>query len=476
MAEQFDVFVIGAGPGGYIAAIRCAQLGYRTACIDDWTRAGGKPAPGGTCTNVGCIPSKALLQSSEHFDHAGHAFADHGIGIGTLTLDVPRMQARKDKVVAQNNDGILFLFKKNKVAFFHGLGSFAGGDAERGWKLQVAGAKAAELVAQHVIVATGSTPRALPGAAIDNVRVLDNAGALALTEVPKRLGVVGAGVIGLEMGSVWRRLGAQTTVLEALPALLGAADEAVAKEAKRVFAKQGLAIHTGIAITGVKVGADDVAVEYNDAHGKAQRATFDRLIVSIGRAPRTAGLDAAAVGLQLDERGFIAVDDECRTNLPRVWAVGDVVRGPMLAHKAEEEGVAVAERIAGQRPHVDFNTVPWVIYTAPEIAWVGRTEQQLKADGVAYRAGSFPFAANGRARAMGEATGFVKILADAATDRILGMHVIGPFASELIAEGVVAMEFGAASEDLARICHAHPSLSEATKEAALAVDGRTLNL
>jgi dihydrolipoamide dehydrogenase len=476
VAEQFDVVVIGAGPGGYIAAIRCAQLGYRTACIDDWTRAGGKPAPGGTCTNVGCIPSKALLQSSEHFDHAGHAFAEHGIGIGTLTLDVPRMQARKDKVVAQNNDGILFLFKKNKVAFFHGLGSFAGGGAEGGWKLQVAGAKAAELVAQHVIVATGSTPRALPGVAIDNVRVLDNAGALALREVPKRLGVVGAGVIGLEMGSVWRRLGAQTTVLEALPALLGAADEAVAKEAKRVFAKQGLAIHTGIAITGVKVGADDVAVEYNDAQGKAQRATFDRLIVSIGRAPRTAGVDAAAVGLQLDERGFIAVDDECRTNLPRVWAVGDVVRGPMLAHKAEEEGVAVAERIAGQRPHVDFNTVPWVIYTAPEIAWVGRTEQQLKADGVAYRAGSFPFAANGRARAMGEATGFVKILADATSDRILGMHVIGPFASELIAEGVVAMEFGAASEDLARICHAHPSLSEATKEAALAVDGRTLNL
>jgi dihydrolipoamide dehydrogenase len=476
MAEQFDVVVIGAGPGGYIAAIRCAQLGYRTACIDDWTRAGGKPAPGGTCTNVGCIPSKALLQSSEHYDHAGHAFADHGIGIGTLTIDVARMQARKDKVVAQNNDGILFLFKKNKVAFFHGLGSFAGGGADGGWKLKVGGAKTAELVAKHVIVATGSTPRALPGVAIDNVRVLDNAGALALTEVPKRLGVVGAGVIGLEMGSVWRRLGAQTTVLEALPAFLGAADEAVAKEAKRVFAKQGLAIHTGVAITGVKVGADDVAVEYSDAEGKAQRATFDRLIVSIGRAPRTAGLDAAAVGLRLDERGFVAVDDECRTNLPNVWAVGDVVRGPMLAHKAEEEGVAVAERIAGQRPHVDFNTVPWVIYTAPEIAWVGRTEQQLKADGVAYRAGSFPFAANGRARAMGEATGFVKILADAATDRILGMHVIGPFASELIAEGVVAMEFGAASEDLARICHAHPSLSEATKEAALAVDGRTLNL
>ena len=476
MSEQFDVVVIGAGPGGYIAAIRCAQLGYRTASIDDWTRAGGKPAPGGTCTNVGCIPSKALLQSSEHFDLAGHAFAEHGIGIGTLTIDVARMQARKEKVVAQNNDGILFLFRKNKVTFFHGLGSFTGGSAEDGWTLRVAGAKAAELVAKHVIVATGSTPRALPGVAIDNVRVLDNAGALGLTEVPKRLGVVGAGVVGLEMGSVWRRLGAQTTVLEVLPALLGAADEAVAKEAQRVFAKQGLAIHTGVAITAVKVGAEEVAVEYVDAGGKAHRATFDRLIVSIGRAPHTAGLNPAAVGLRLDERGFVAVDDDCRTNLPNVWAVGDVVRGPMLAHKAEEEGVAVAERIAGQHGHVDFNTVPWVIYTSPEIAWVGRTEQQLKADGVAYRTGSFPFAANGRARAMGDTAGFVKILADAASDRILGMHVIGPFASELIAEGVVAMEFGASSEDLARICHAHPSLSEATREAALAVDGRTLNL
>jgi dihydrolipoamide dehydrogenase len=476
MTERFDVVVIGAGPGGYIAAIRCAQLGYRTACIDDWERAGGKPALGGTCTNVGCIPSKALLQSSEHYDHAAHAFADHGIGIGSLAIDVPRMQARKDRVVAQNNDGIMFLFKKNKVAFFHGLGSFTGGGADGGWNVAVHGPQAAALAAKHVIVATGSKPRALPGVAIDNVRVLDNAGALALTEVPKRLGVVGAGVIGLEMGSVWRRLGAHTTVLEALPAFLGAADEAVAKEAKRVFARQGLEIHLGIAIAAVHVSADEVAVEFGDAEGKPRRAAFDRLIVSIGRVPHTAGLGAAAVGLQLDERGFVAVDDQCRTNLPNVWAVGDVVRGPMLAHKAEDEGVAVAERIAGQHGHVDFNTVPWVIYTAPEIAWVGKTEQQLRADGVAYRAGSFPFAANGRARAMGEATGFVKILADAASDRILGMHVIGPNASELIAEGVLAMEFGAASEDLARICHAHPSLSEATKEAALAVDGRTLNL
>jgi dihydrolipoamide dehydrogenase len=476
MAEQFDVVVIGAGPGGYVAAIRCAQLGFKTACVDDWTRAGGKPAPGGTCTNVGSIPSKALLQSSENYEHAGHAFADHGIDVKGLAIDVKRMQARKEKVVAQNNDGILYLFKKNKIAFFHGVGSFTGGSVDAGWMLRVDGANPAELQAKHVIVATGSKPRALPGVAIDNVRVLDNDGALAMSEVPARLGVVGAGVIGLEMGSVWRRLGAQTTMLEALPAFLGAADEAVAKEAKRVFAKQGLAIQTGVAITKVTVGADAVVVDYTDSATKPQQATFDRLIVSIGRVPHTAGLNAAAVGLQLDERGFVAVDSECRTNLPGVWAIGDVVRGPMLAHKAEEEGVAVAERIAGQHGHVDFNTVPWVIYTSPEIAWVGQTEQQLKAEGIAYRAGSFPFSANGRARALGDTTGFVKILADATTDRILGMHVIGPMASELISEGVVAMEFGAASEDLARICHAHPSLSEVTKEAALAVDKRTLNL
>ena len=475
MSEQFDVVVIGGGPGGYIAAIRAAQLGFKTACIDDWSRADGKPAPGGTCTNVGCITSKALLQSSENFEHAGHTFGDHGIGVGGLTIDVKKMLARKDRVVAQNNDGILYLFKKNKVAYFHGFGSFAGKEGEN-WKINVAGAKPAALVATHVIVATGSKPRALPGVAIDNVRVLDNEGALAIPSVPKTLGLVGAGVIGLEMGSVWRRLGADVTVLEALPAFLGAVDTSIAKEALKLFTKQGLAIHTSVQITDVKVGPDDVTVTYTDADGKVQTATFDHLIVSFGRIPFTGGLGADTVGLQLDERGFVAVDAECRTNLPNVWAIGDVVRGPMLAHKAEDEGVAVAERIAGQHGHVDFNTVPWVIYTSPEIAWVGKTEQQLKAEGVDYRAGSFPFTANGRARAMGDTSGFVKILADRKTDRILGMHVIGPMASELISEGVVAMEFGAASEDLARICHAHPSLSEATKEAALAVDGRTLNL
>jgi dihydrolipoamide dehydrogenase len=443
MAEQFDVVVIGGGPGGYIAAIRAAQLGFTTACIDDWSRADGRPAPGGTCTNVGCIPSKALLQSSENYEHAGHAFADHGIEVNGLGLNLQKMLARKDRVVAQNNDGILYLFKKNKVAFFHGIGSFAGKDGDA-WQV--------------------------------NVRVLDNAGALAMAGVPKKLGVVGAGVIGLEMGSVWRRLGADVTVLEALPAFLGAVDSAVAKEALKLFTKQGLAIHTGVAITDVKVGKQDVAVAYTDAAGKSQGATFDHLIVSIGRIPYTGALDAGHVGLRLDERGFVEVDGECRTNLPNVWAVGDVVRGPMLAHKAEEEGVAVAERIAGQHGHVDFNTVPWVIYTSPEIAWVGQTEQQLQAAGVDYRSGTFPFMANGRARALGDTSGFVKILADRKTDRILGVHIIGPQASELISEGVVAMEFGASSEDLARICHAHPSLSEATREAALAVDGRTLNL
>jgi len=316
----------------------------------------------------------------------------------------------------------------------------------------------------------------LPGVAFDNVRVLDNAGALAIPDVPKRLGVVGAGVVGLEMGSVWRRLGSEVTMLEALPAFLGAADEAVAKEALKQFTRQGLAIRLGVTITGVKVGTNDVTVDYKDASGNAQKATFDRLIVSIGRIPYTDGLGAETVGLKLDARGFVDVDADCRTNLPNVYAIGDVVRGPMLAHKAEDEGVAVAERIAGQHPHVDFNTIPWVIYTSPEIAWVGKTEQQLRKEGVAYRAGSFPFSANGRARAIGETTGFVKLLADAATDRILGMHAIGPLVSELIAEGVVAMEFGASSEDIARICHAHPTLSEVTREAALAVDKRTLNL
>jgi dihydrolipoamide dehydrogenase len=472
--KNFDVVVIGGGPGGYIAAIRAAQLGLNTACIDDWKNAKGGPAPGGTCTNVGCIPSKALLQSSENFDHANHHFADHGITLGGVKMDVAKMLARKDAVVKQNNDGILYLFKKNKVTFFHGRGSFAAA-RDGGYEIKVAGAAEDTLLARHVIVATGSNPRQLPGAEFDEETILSNDGALRIAEVPKRLGVIGAGVIGLEMGSVWRRLGADVTVLEALPAFLGAVDESVAKEAQKIFTKQGLKISLGVKIASVKNGKKGVTVAYTDSAGAEQVLECDRLIVSIGRVPNTNGLDAGAVGLKLDERGFVAVDDDCRASLPNVWAIGDVVRGPMLAHKAEEEGVAVAERIAGQHGHVNFNTIPWVIYTSPEIAWVGQTEQQLKAEGRAYKAGQFPFMANGRARALGDTTGFVKFLADARTDEILGVHVIGPMASELISEAVVAMEFKASSEDIARICHAHPSLSEATKEAALAVDKRTLN-
>lgn len=474
MAQSFDVVVIGAGPGGYIGAIRAAQLGLQVACIDDWQTADGKPAPGGTCTNVGCIPSKALLQSSENYEHAAHAFADHGIKVSGLSMDVAQMLKRKDKVVKQNNDGILYLFKKNKVTFFHGKGAFSGGSAGA-WQIKVSGKTNETLTAKHVIVATGSAPRALPGAPFDNKLILDNAGALAIPDVPKRLGVIGAGVIGLEMGSVWRRLGAEVAILEALPAFLGAADETVAKEAQRAFARQKLNIQLGVKVNGVKTGTA-VTVDYTDGGGKAQTLTVDKLIVSIGRMPNTGDLNTAAVGLKLDERGFVAVDDHCKTNLPNVWAIGDVVRGPMLAHKAEEEGVAVAQRIAGKYGHVDFNTVPWVIYTSPEIAWVGKTEQQIRAEGIEYRTGSFPFSANGRARALGDTTGLVKFVADKKTDRILGVHMIGPMVSELIAEAVVAMEFGASSEDIAMICHAHPSLSEAVKEAALAVDGRTLNL
>ena len=474
MSKAFDVVVIGGGPGGYIAAIRAAQLGFNTACVDEWKNDKGGPAPGGTCTNVGCIPSKALLQSSENFEQAGHHFADHGIGLTNLSIDVTKMLGRKNTVVKQNNDGILYLFKKNKVTFFHGRGSFvkAGGE---GVEIAVTGDKPDTLIAKHVIVATGSNPRALTGAAFDEENILSNDGALRIPAVPKTLGVIGSGVIGLEMGSVWRRLGADVTVLEALPTFLGAVDEQIAKEAHKAFTKQGLKIQLGVKISEVKSGKKGVTIAYADAAGKEQKLECEKLIVSIGRVPNTIGLNADAIGLKLDERGFVAVDGDCQTNVPNVWAVGDVVRGPMLAHKAEEEGSAVAERIAGQHPHVDFNTVPWVIYTSPEIAWVGQSEQALKAEGRAYKVGTFPFMANGRARALGDTTGLVKMIADAKTDQVLGVHIVGPYASELIAESVMAMEFKASSEDIARICHAHPSLSEATKEAALAVDKRALN-
>ncbi len=472
--KQFDVIVIGGGPGGYVAAIRAAQLGYTVACIDEWKNAQGGPAPGGTCTNVGCIPSKALLQSSEHYEHAAKHFGEHGITVKGLGLDLAKLVGRKDAVVKQNNDGILYLFKKNKVTFFHGRGAFARA-VQGGYEITVAGSAEDTLVGQQIIVATGSNARALPGVPFDEENVLSNDGALRIGAVPKKLALIGSGVIGLEMGSVWRRLGAEVTVLEALPTFLGAVDEQIAKEAKKAFDKQGLKIELGVKVGEIKPSKKGVSIAWTNAKGEDQTLEVDKLIVSIGRVPNTIGLNPEAVGLKLDERGAIVVDDECKTNLPGVWAVGDVVRGPMLAHKAEEEGVAVAERIAGQHGHVNFNTIPWVIYTSPEIAWVGRTEQQLKADGVKYKAGTFPFLANGRARALGDTTGMVKMLADAATDEILGVHIVGPMASELIAEAVVAMEFKASSEDIARICHAHPSLSEATKEAALAVDKRTLN-
>jgi|UniRef100_UPI0040484F80 dihydrolipoamide dehydrogenase len=474
MSKQFDLVVIGAGPGGYIAAIRASQLGMKVACVDAWQNGDGNPAPGGTCTNVGCIPSKALLQSSEHFDQANHHFAEHGIECQGVSLKLDRMLGRKNEVVKQNNDGILYLFKKNKIAFFHGKGSFVGKSAE-GWQIKVSGTAEEDLIAKHVVVATGSSARALPGLDFDEKQVLSNDGALNIGAVPKRLGVIGAGVIGLEMGSVWRRLGAEVTVLEAMPEFLAAVDQTIAKEAFKIFQKQGLKINMGAKISDISRTARQVSIDWTDAAGQEQKLVVDKLIVSIGRVPYTGGLGAEAVGLKLDERGFVIVDDHCKTNLENVWAVGDVVRGPMLAHKAEEEGVAVAERMAGQLGHVNFNTIPWVIYTSPEIAWVGQNEQELKAAGIEYKSGSFPFLANGRARALGDTTGMVKVLAHAQTDEVLGVHVIGPMASELIAEAVTIMEFRGAAEDIARICHAHPTLSEAMKEAALAVDKRALN-
>ncbi|GAB2887975.1 dihydrolipoyl dehydrogenase [Paralcaligenes sp. KSB-10] len=474
MAKQFDAVVIGAGPGGYVAAIRAAQLGMTVACIDAWSTADGKPAPGGTCTNVGCIPSKALLQSSEHYEQANHHFAEHGIEIKEVGLKLDTLLGRKNNVVKQNNDGIMYLFKKNKITFFHGTGSFVA-QVDGGWSIKVSGTSDEDLVARHVIVATGSSARALPGLPFDEKQVVSNDGALSIPSVPKKLGVIGAGVIGLEMGSVWRRLGAEVTILEAMPDFLAAADQQVAKEAQKAFAKQGLVIQTGVKIGEVKAAAKSITIPYTDAAGAEHKLVVDKLIVSIGRVPNTQGLGVETVGLKLDERGFVLVDADCKTNLPNVWAVGDVVRGPMLAHKAEEEGVAVAERIAGQHGHVNFDTIPWVIYTSPEIAWVGKTEQQLKTEGRQYKAGSFPFLANGRARALGDTTGFAKVLADASTDEVLGVHIVGPMASELIAEAVTIMEFRGAAEDIARICHAHPTLSEALKEAALAVDKRALN-
>ncbi|AMO36054.1 MULTISPECIES: dihydrolipoyl dehydrogenase [Thauera] len=473
MSKEFDVLVIGGGPGGYVAAIRAAQLGFKTACCESnpYADPKGEPRLGGTCLNVGCIPSKALLHTSHLFEEAGHSFESQGISVGTPKIDVTKMVARKSSIVDQLTGGIKGLFKKNKVTLLNGHGSFAGkGDA--GWHVKVGDEL---VVAKQVIVATGSSPRHLPGIPVDNKIVCDNVGALDIDAVPKKLAVIGAGVIGLEMGSVWRRVGAEVTVLEAMPDFLAAADQDVAKEALKVFTKQGLAIKLGVQIGEVKIGKKGVTIAYKDKDGADQKLEADRLIVSVGRVPNTQGLNPEAVGLKITERGMIEVDDHCRTNLPGVWAVGDVVRGPMLAHKAMEEGVMVAELMAGQAGHCNFDTIPWVIYTSPEIAWVGKTEQQLKAAGVAYKVGKIPFLANGRALGMGDPTGFVKMLADANTDRILGVHIIGANASELISEAVVAMEFAGCSEDLARICHAHPTLSEVVHEAALACDKRPLH-
>ena len=475
MAQIFDVVVIGAGPAGYVAAIRAAQLGLSTACIEQWKTPEGKPVLGGTCLNVGCIPSKALLESSENYERVQHKFKVHGITATGVKLDLQRMLARKDAIVTKMTAGIEGLFKKNKVTWLRGRGAFVGGGTT--WKLEVAGDKGSESVeARNVIIATGSSPRTLPGIEVDNVLVCDNEGALAFDRVPERLGVIGAGVIGLELGSVWRRLGSTVKILEALPTFLAAADEAVAQEAWKIFtAEQALDIELGVQISDVKRSKKNVSVQYTNADSSSKELEFDRLIVSVGRVPNIEGLGAEVVGLKLDEQGFVDVDKNCRASLPRVFAIGDVVRGPMLAHKGEDEGVMVAEIIAGQHGHVNYDAIPWVMYTAPEIAWVGKTEQALRAEGVAYRAGRFPFAYNGRALGRDEPEGFIKMLADEKTDRVLGVHAIGGQASELIAEAVMAMEFGASSEDIARICHAHPSMSEVMREAALAVDKRSLN-
>jgi dihydrolipoamide dehydrogenase len=471
LSENFDVIVIGGGPAGYHAAIRAAQLGLRTACVDAWTGADGKAALGGTCLNVGCIPSKALLDSSKQFHNLTHSFKDHGISAANAAIDVGTMVGRKDKIVKQFTGGVALLFKANKVTSFLGSGRLL---EDRKVEVTAADGSKQTLAATNVILATGSVPIELPFAKFDGKRIVDNAGALAFDGVPKRLGVIGAGVIGLELGSVWRRLGAEVTILEALPDFLGTADRDVAKVAAREFAKQGLVIKLGAKVSKAEVKGDTVEVTYADAKGE-QKVVVDKLLVAVGRRAYTNDLLAGDTGVKVDERGRIAVDEHCWTGVDGVWAVGDCVRGAMLAHKGFEEGMAVAELIAGKAGHVNYDTIPWVIYTEPEIAWAGKTEDELKAANVPYKTGSFPFAAVGRAVAMNETAGQVKVIAHAETDRILGVHMVGPNVSELIAEAVVAMEFHGSAEDLARIVHAHPTLSEAVHEAALAVDKRAIH-
>lgn len=465
MSDKFDVIVIGAGPGGYVAAIKAAQLGLKTACVESWTSKDGKSQVlGGTCLNVGCIPSKVLLEITHKYEETSHDYEAQGILVKDVQIDVARMMERKAGIVKQLTGGIASLFKANGVTSIHGHGKLLAG---RKVEVTDASGKVTVYEADNVILATGSKPIEIPPAPFDGEYIVDSEGALEFTEVPKRLGIIGAGVIGLELGSVWSRLGAEVTILEAQDTFLPAVDQQIAKEALKHLKKQGLNIILGARMTGAEVKRKLVSVTYEDGKGK-QEAKFDKLIVAVGRRPYTDNLLSEDSGVQIDERGFIFVDDNCKTEAPGVWAIGDVVRGPMLAHKASEEGIMVAERIAGHKPQVNYDCIPSVIYTAPEVAWVGKTEEQLKAEGEEYNVGTFPFAANGRAMAANAAVGMVKIIADAKTDRILGFHVVGPQASEIVAQGVIAMEFGSSAEDLALTCFAHPTLSESVHEAALA--------
>jgi len=472
MSEKYQVIVVGAGPAGYVAAIRCAQLGLKTACVDAWLGEDGKPSLGGTCLNVGCIPSKALLESSEQYAHVQNGLASHGIAVGEVRLDLDTMMQRKQRVVKELTQGIAQLFRANGVTHVPGRATLS---ADRCVIVSHAESETT-LSAENIILAPGSSPVQLPGIEQDGKYIVDSSGALSFSEVPSRLGIIGAGVIGLELGSVWRRLGAeQVVLLEAQDSFLPMADEQVTKLALRSFTGQGLDVHLGSRVTGCEVNNHQVDLRYQDGDGEHDMQ-FDRLIVAVGRRPNTNNLAADEAGLLLDEWGLIHVDEQCSTNLPGVWAIGDAVRGPMLAHKGSEEGVMVAELIAGRVAHVDYAAIPSVVYTLPEIAWVGKTEQALRATGVAYRSGVFPFAASGRARAMGNTEGFIKVLADEKTDRLLGVHMIGPQSSELIAEAVITLQLGGSAEDIALTVFAHPALSESFHEAALAVHDRAIHI
>ena len=472
MADKYDVIVIGGGPGGYVAAIRCAQLGFNTACIEKRINKQDEPALGGTCLNVGCIPSKALLDSSWKYHEAQSSLADHGIKLGDVSLDLDAMHKRKDTIVRNLTGGIAQLFKANKVTWLQGSGQLKSGKQVEFTPLE---GDAQTLQAENIILAAGSVPVEIPPTPIDQKLIVDSTGALDLPEVPKRLGVIGAGVIGLELGSVWARLGSEVVVLEAVDTFLPTVDQQIAKDARKQFSKQGLDIRLGARVTGSEVKKNQVVVNFTDKDGD-QQETFDRLIVAVGRRPYTEGLLSQDAGVSLDERNFVYVDSQCRTDVPGVYAIGDLVRGPALAHKAIEEGVMVAEVIAGEHTQVNYDAVPGVIYTHPEVAWVGKTEEEVKESGEAYKTGAVPFAANGRAMAAGETGGMVKFVADEKTDRILGMHVVGPQASELIQQGVVAMEFGATIEDLQLMVFGHPSLSETVHEDALAVDYKAIHV